>query len=40
MEWKMIGVIFQENVVIITGASFGIGQGLPLQLAELGACLV
>jgi short-subunit dehydrogenase len=30
---------FRENVVIITGASFGIGQELALQLAEKGAWL-
>ena len=30
---------FRENVVIITGASFGIGQQLALQLAEKGAWL-
>ncbi len=31
---------FHENVVIITGASFGIGQQLALQLAGYGAWLV
>jgi len=31
---------FQKNVVIITGASFGIGQQLALQLAGYGAWLV
>ncbi len=31
---------FQENVVIITGASCGIGQELALQLAQKGAWLV
>jgi short-subunit dehydrogenase len=31
---------FRENVVIITGASFGIGQQLALQLAGYGAWLV
>jgi len=31
---------FQENVVIITGASYGIGQELALQLAKKGAWLV
>jgi short-subunit dehydrogenase len=30
---------FRENVVIITGASFGIGQELAIQLAEKGAWL-
>lgn len=30
---------FRENVVIITGASFGIGQQLALQLADNGAWL-
>ncbi len=30
---------FRENVVVITGASFGIGQHLALQLAEKGAWL-
>ena len=30
---------FRENVVIITGASFGIGQELALQLADYGAWL-
>ena len=30
---------FRENVVIITGASFGIGQQLALQLADYGAWL-
>jgi short-subunit dehydrogenase len=31
--------VFRENVVIITGASFGIGQELALQLAKKGAWL-
>jgi short-subunit dehydrogenase len=31
---------FRENVVIITGATYGIGQELALQLAEKGAWLV
>lgn len=31
---------FRENVVIITGASHGIGKELALQLAKKGACLV
>ena len=31
---------FREDVVIITGASFGIGQQLALQLADCGAWLV
>jgi short-subunit dehydrogenase len=31
--------IFKDNVVIITGASSGIGEQLALQLAEQGACL-
>jgi short-subunit dehydrogenase len=31
---------FRENVVILTGATFGIGQELALQLAEKGAWLV
>ncbi len=30
---------FKENVVIITGASAGIGKELALQLADQGACL-
>lgn len=30
---------FQENVVILTGASYGIGQHLALQLADQGAWL-
>jgi short-subunit dehydrogenase len=30
---------FRENVIIITGASFGIGQQLALQLADYGAWL-
>jgi len=30
---------FRENVVIITGASFGIGMQLALQLAQKGAWL-
>ncbi len=35
----MKGKIFRENVVIITGASFGIGRQLALQLADHGAWL-
>lgn len=35
----MQDTIFRENVVVITGASFGIGQHLALQLAEKGAWL-
>ena len=31
---------FNENVIIITGASFGIGRQLALLLADLGASLV
>jgi len=30
---------FRENIVIITGASFGIGRQLALQLADHGAWL-
>lgn len=35
----MKATTFRENVVIITGASFGIGQQLALQLADNGAWL-
>ena len=35
----MQSTTFRENVVVITGASFGIGQHLALQLAEKGAWL-
>ncbi len=38
-EMGMQDTTFRENVVIITGASFGIGQHLALQLAEKGAWL-
>ena len=31
---------FQENVVIITGASYGIGRQLALELASNGALLM
>jgi NADP-dependent 3-hydroxy acid dehydrogenase YdfG len=31
---------FLENVIIITGASYGIGQHMALRLAEAGAWLV
>lgn len=36
----MKGTTFQENVVIITGASYGIGRQLALDLANYGAWLV
>ena len=35
----MINTEFQDKVIIITGASYGIGEELALQLAEQGACL-
>ncbi len=35
----MAGVVFHENVVIVTGASCGIGRELAYQLAEQGAWL-
>ena len=35
----MKNTIFRENVIIITGASLGIGRQLALQLAEYGAWL-
>jgi NADP-dependent 3-hydroxy acid dehydrogenase YdfG len=35
----MSSPVFQENVVIITGASSGIGRELALQLADQGAYL-
>ena len=36
----MKSAAFKENVIIVTGASFGIGQQLALQLADCGAWLV
>lgn len=39
MEWLVKDANFRENVVIITGASYGIGQELALQLAKKGAWL-
>ncbi|MFN8531554.1 MAG: hypothetical protein U0670_23365 [Anaerolineae bacterium] len=36
----MIKAVFQNQVVIITGASAGIGHELAIQLAAHRACLV